>query len=342
MLISVDFPAPFSPRSACTSPRWRSKSMWSLARTPGNCFVMPRSSRTGAPSIPRDSTAQTKGRAREPAPSNRLAAAAERRRRLELAGNDLLLQRRDLIQPRLLEMRPRAELPERDAVVLQVEDEIAAALVALPGLRAFNGEEDPDVHPLYRAREDVRPKERLVDIDADPPPLSLLRRIERSEATRPCDVEDDLRARVDLVLRDALALRLIDEVLGVADLHGCAGHASHRASPVARQECVDRRNLHAADHADVLLSRPLRHVRGEAADEVAVLLRRVRQSFDVLHLSVERRPLHRLVRDGELRIRELLGHVVRRIGEQEAGRDDDVEALPRQRRHVRQVVTRGP
>ena len=44
--MSVDLPAPFSPHSACTSPRrtWRSTSL--LATTPGKRFVMPHSSTT--------------------------------------------------------------------------------------------------------------------------------------------------------------------------------------------------------------------------------------------------------------------------------------------------------
>src|SRR5689334_4453854 len=51
MFISVDLPAPFSPRSACTSPGARSKLTWSLASTPGNRLVIPRSSRSGASDI---------------------------------------------------------------------------------------------------------------------------------------------------------------------------------------------------------------------------------------------------------------------------------------------------
>src|SRR4051812_49983358 len=47
MFISVDLPAPFSPRSVCTSPRRSWKSTWSLATIPGKRFVIPRSSRTG-------------------------------------------------------------------------------------------------------------------------------------------------------------------------------------------------------------------------------------------------------------------------------------------------------
>src|SRR4030095_4011361 len=57
MFISVDLPAPFSPRRACTSPRRRSNDTPSLATTPGKRFVMPRSSRTGRSSIRGDCTA---------------------------------------------------------------------------------------------------------------------------------------------------------------------------------------------------------------------------------------------------------------------------------------------
>src|ERR1700680_945887 len=44
MFISVDLPAPFSPRRTWTSPGSRVRSMWSLARTPGKRLVMPLSS----------------------------------------------------------------------------------------------------------------------------------------------------------------------------------------------------------------------------------------------------------------------------------------------------------
>lgn len=40
-------PAPFSPRIACTSPRFTSRSIPSLASTSGNRFVMPESRRSG-------------------------------------------------------------------------------------------------------------------------------------------------------------------------------------------------------------------------------------------------------------------------------------------------------
>ena len=51
--MSVLLPAPFSPKSACTSPARTSKSTSSLATTPGNLFVMPRISSNGiaSPSV---------------------------------------------------------------------------------------------------------------------------------------------------------------------------------------------------------------------------------------------------------------------------------------------------
>ena len=48
MFISVDLPAPFSPRSACTSPSMRSKLTSSFATIPGKRFVMLRISSTWA------------------------------------------------------------------------------------------------------------------------------------------------------------------------------------------------------------------------------------------------------------------------------------------------------
>src|SRR6058998_3817973 len=47
MLDSVVLPAPFSPRSACTSPAAASKSTCSFATTAGNRFVIPRSATAG-------------------------------------------------------------------------------------------------------------------------------------------------------------------------------------------------------------------------------------------------------------------------------------------------------
>src|SRR5262245_37299891 len=56
MFESVLLPAPFSPRSACTSPSSASKSTRSLARTPGNRFVIPRHAIAGRASRPAEAT----------------------------------------------------------------------------------------------------------------------------------------------------------------------------------------------------------------------------------------------------------------------------------------------
>src|SRR2546428_2838946 len=61
MFISVDLPAPFSPSRACTSPGRRSKSIPSLATTPGKRFVIDRSSRIGPSLIRRPFYGGTRG-----------------------------------------------------------------------------------------------------------------------------------------------------------------------------------------------------------------------------------------------------------------------------------------
>src|SRR3954454_4416665 len=103
MFISVDLPAPFSPSSACTSPRRRSKSTASFARTPGKRFVMPRSSRTGGSVVAAnsgDSREIEGGRACEPALRWFVRALAELRRRLDLAADDLRPEQRELLDER--------------------------------------------------------------------------------------------------------------------------------------------------------------------------------------------------------------------------------------------------
>ncbi len=69
MFMSVDLPAPFSPRSACTSPRRTSRSTSSLATVPGNSLRMPRISRTSSSVISAILTSGTEGAGTGPAPS---------------------------------------------------------------------------------------------------------------------------------------------------------------------------------------------------------------------------------------------------------------------------------
>src|SRR3970282_892814 len=96
MFISVDFPAPFSPRRACTSPRRRSKSTLSFARMAGNCFTIPRISRMGGVLTGRgfyDSRpVQRETRGGLASAPRRRARLSERGRRLDFAVDDELLE----------------------------------------------------------------------------------------------------------------------------------------------------------------------------------------------------------------------------------------------------------
>src|SRR5438128_740951 len=124
MFISVDFPAPFSPSSACTSPSRRSKSTRSFARTPGKRLVIPRSSRTGV-SVGAAATAAILGSKEEGGPCGPPSlryGLAELGRRLDLAGDDLRAELRDLLQERSRDVR--VDLAHPDALVLQVEREV--------------------------------------------------------------------------------------------------------------------------------------------------------------------------------------------------------------------------
>src|SRR4029453_854714 len=85
MFISVDLPAPFSPRSACTSPLRRSKSTPSFATTPGKRLVIPLSSRRGASAM---GAGSVRGGTSPPLTEGSLV---HRVRDVELGGDDLLL-----------------------------------------------------------------------------------------------------------------------------------------------------------------------------------------------------------------------------------------------------------
>src|SRR5215204_3090896 len=332
MFISVDLPAPFSPSSACTSPRARPKSMWSFARIPGNSFVIPFSSRTvgAASAIPGDSMA-------EATPGNQERVGLQGRGRLQLPRDQLLL---DLVHPVDELLRHlRAHLPDADALVLEVEDRVGAAL-ELPVHHRFGGQEHRLVDALDGAREDVLAETRLVAIDADPPLVALLRRVERAEAAPAGHLEDDLRALRDLVERDLLALVLRDEVLRVADQDLGRGDALPRPGPISSDEDVHRRQLDPTDRADHLLAALLLgHERSETADHVAVLVRREGQALDVGILR-ERRRVHRVVDDREARVRIPLRRGVDRLRQKEPDTDRQVESFPGQGPEVRDVVAR--
>src|SRR5581483_138571 len=133
MPISVDLPAPFSPSRQCTSPPRSARSIRSFARTPGNDFVMPRSSTSGAAESWRSFTGPV---SRTDGPSGAAATAPDgvhvrvlldqpldlcglvRDRDLDLAGQDARLRPVDGGPGGL---RDVLRLQERDAAVLQVE-----------------------------------------------------------------------------------------------------------------------------------------------------------------------------------------------------------------------------
>src|SRR5205823_2237687 len=129
-------------------------------------------------------------------------------------GDDLPPEDGDLRHHLLLQgsLQARADLPERDTVVLQVEHRVRAAL-ELAGLRLLDRVEDPDVYPLHRARQDVRSEERLVAVDSDREQPVVLGGAESAEAAEARNAENNLRSGLDLVLRDVLAEVLLHEVL---------------------------------------------------------------------------------------------------------------------------------
>src|SRR5215475_6373224 len=123
MFISVDLPAPFSPSSACTSPRRTSNETSSFATTPGNTLRMPRISRTsssltGVDAIARRREDETN---RPPAELGQVLLAHRHRGR-ELAGDDLRLVLVHRVDPRL--RHRRVDLAHADTIVLQVQDDV--------------------------------------------------------------------------------------------------------------------------------------------------------------------------------------------------------------------------
>src|SRR6266851_3664278 len=204
MFINVDLPAPFSPSRACTSPGKRSKSIPSLATTPGKRFVIDRSSRIGPSLIRSPFYGGTRGADRRAAPLR--VPTLLLRRRDDLAGRDQLLDDGGAV------LQLCADLAVADTTVLDVEHLVEARLefgrVLLELLRC---QEDRLRDVLEGTRQHLRTELQLVGIDADPPEPLGLRLIERAEPAAAGGREDDLRLLADLVERDLLALRLVAE-----------------------------------------------------------------------------------------------------------------------------------
>src|SRR3954447_6544414 len=261
--MSVDFPAPFSPSSAWISPRRSSKSIASFATSEPNRLVIPRSSRARAsPDIGRSFSVL-------------LDFARDVR---DVAALDLVRRLGDLG----LVLGPGGgDLADAGAVVGQVERGVRPALERAV-LGRLDRVEHGDVDLLDGRGQHLRADVGLVGVDADALHRLLLRRVEDAEAALARDLEDDLRTLRDLVERQLLALRLVDEVLRVAveGLDARVGRLG--AGLVARDVVIHRRDLLAADGADDLLAARVLGVQArEVAGQVARLLLGEEQALDV-------------------------------------------------------------
>src|SRR6478736_5152499 len=126
--MSVDLPAPFSPRRAWISPGWTTRSMWSFATRDPKRFVIPRSSSfICAPYIccrprrhPCGGGGEERGRVESSTrPRSAVPAALRRagRGHLEVARDDLLLEGGELIEQALRQLRlERAEARQAHAL----------------------------------------------------------------------------------------------------------------------------------------------------------------------------------------------------------------------------------
>src|SRR5215207_8721632 len=228
--MSVDFPAPFSPSRACTSPRRTSRSMRSFAVSAPKRLVTPFSSRASGVlcSVVRVATL--------------LDLGGDVR---DLARLDLLL---DLVDLGDVLLALGVDLAVADAARLHVEDGVRAGLERAV-LDLLDRREHGLVDLLEGRGHDVVAQEALVGVHADALHALLLGRVQRAEAAAARDLEDDLRAVRDLVERELLALRLVDEVLRVP-VEGLDLRVRVLSTGlVARDVAVDGRDLLAADRA---------------------------------------------------------------------------------------------
>src|SRR5581483_8999243 len=335
MFISVDLPAPFSPRRACTSPSRRSKFTSSFAITPGKRFVIPRSSRRGASAIAR--AILSRRGVRPPCGGPTLVASFRplldgRGDALDLAGLEELELRGDGVLDRRRHLR--APLAVADAADVRAELLVRAALQRAP-LGGLDRVVDGDVDALQRARHHPRTEVALVGVHADSELPLLVCRVEHAEPALARDLELDDGALRDLVERLLLALRLGDEVLRVVVERLDPRVGLLRAVLEAGDVPVDRRDLQTTDGADRLALVRLRPETGGIADEVARLLLAEQQPLDVLRLVLHRRDVD--VDDRELVVGIRRRDRIERVRHQEADADRDPGAGLHARLEVRDV-----
>src|SRR6185503_16527395 len=274
MFISVDLPAPFSPSSACTSPRRTSRDTSSLATTPGNSLRIPRISRTSSSLTEVDAIARRReGEIGSPSRRARQCLLADRRRRLELAGDDLRLVLVHGVDPRL--RHRRAALADPDTVVLPVQEDVRPTR-EVPLERILDRVLDTDIRLLESAREDVLRDAVLVGVDADPPLAERRCLLQRAVTAEAGDLEDHLGPLPDQVLRHVRARRRVGEAVRVLNDRLRARNGLVGAVLVPGDVRVDGRDLdaaHRADRAGLAVVHLLGLLGRENADETAGLRR---------------------------------------------------------------------
>src|SRR5436853_1739740 len=252
MFISVDLPAPFSPSSACTSPRRTSNETSSLATTPGNSLRIPCISRTRSSATRSHPTKKREEGGAEARPLLYSPVLRKHCRNLELVMDDLRLELLHQLDPRRMLLRDlRGDLANAHPVVLEVEDEVLPTL-EVAFRRSHDGVVDPGVGLLDPAREDSLRDLVLVGVHPDAPLAELRGLLESTVAAKTGDLEDHLCARADLVLRQVRARSLIGEAVRVLDQCLRALDGLLRAELVTGDPRVDRRKLDACDRADRL------------------------------------------------------------------------------------------
>src|SRR5213593_1588966 len=249
MFISVDLPAPFSPKRAWISPRRTVSAMSSFASVPvWNRFVIPRISRTGGASLIGSSNEERADRLAGPLDVMRWRVPL--RDGLELPGLHVRDRLLDLVFESGRHGTQVADRRDANAVV----DEVAGLLALV--LETFDPVADRVLQALLSARDDavlhVREREVLVHVDADAPDLPVSRGPERAGAGEPGDLEHHVDALADHRLGRGLPLVGCVEVLGVVhhDLHV----RLHRlgAVLVALDVVDDRRHVRtSSDRADL-------------------------------------------------------------------------------------------
>src|SRR3954471_6625535 len=215
MFINVDLPAPFSPSSACTSPRRTSNETSSLATTPGNSLRIPCISRTRSSATRSHPTKKREEGVAEARPLLSRTLLRKHCRNLELVMDDLRLELLHQLDPRRMLLRDlRGDLAHAHTVVPQVEDAVLAALeVALRG--GDDRSVDAGVGLLDPAGEDPLRDLVLVGVHPDAP-LAELRGLLEGAVTAPAgDLEEHRGPRPELVLRQVRAGGMVREAVRV-------------------------------------------------------------------------------------------------------------------------------